>query len=440
MRNFQSIFSCALITSLTLSSCSTYQTQLATREPSSGALCTDHVKAFFKNDNTTISAARFKQKLKLEITSDELASYLDHFPDLDLKKLSDEQIDTMRAIYLFSISDRKQLPGLVVEFKKTISGQTADLKNKDWDRFIKHKNKVEEYSQKKLMPKTQSLIYEKLYYSCRAQIQKAPSSSELKQAKYLTYALTAGAATSTATTYTAINWEQEKDAKWMKSLYFEVALSAMFTYVGGKFVTTNPKLKPWTGRAPVAYVSAAITDAGTSGVYAYFFNSSDKDAAKKFEALKNDPKVQEELAELLFYAQENKLFEKHAKESEDLFINKFSDKKMTQEEIKNAINNDKFDFETSRELLMEAIAERQYEENSGVLQTGHTATDRYAFHRLWGLASVPASVGLALIMKKQMCMSTNPKAAFGKAISIYFVGSVLLDTIYYKSRREVINQ
>lgn len=427
---------------LLLSSCSFYQAP-NDREPAAAKSCNDLMKSFF-------STPSFSKKLNIDASDDDLAKFAKFFTNIDFDRISESDADMLRSIYLFSNGDVKVREQLAIQFNSILKGETADSKNKEWSRFLKHKTKVET-AQKKIIKKNltseglekaraKSLIYEKLYYSCRAQTQKAPSSAEIKQAKYLTYALTAGASASAASTYSVIHWEEEKDSKWMKGLYFEVGLNAVFSYIGGKYVTTNPKLNPWTARAPLTYLNAAGADAGTSAVYAYFFNATDAEMEKKLEELKKDPQVREELSEILYYAQENKLFEKHQKATEQLFASKKGKGPMTAEEIKILLDSDKIDLEESRELLFEAMADKQYEEEAGPLSVGSVATDRYAFHRIWGLASVPANISLALIMQKQMCMATNPKAGFAKAVSTFFAGSLLLDAIYFKTRQEVINQ
>lgn len=422
----------------------------AIRLPAQEASCREMAADFIKPDLKNFNAEDFNHtKLQLDISRDQLAHYLSFFTEFNLNQFSNEQLRTMRSIYLFSQGDFDMRKDLVAQFIKILKNESVDPKNKIWARFTAHQKKVQKYTDKKMakaktpeaktIAKEQSLLYEKLYFSCKAHTQKAPSAVEMRRAKHLTYALTAGAITSTGVTYSAMHYDEEKDAKWLKGLGFEIALTAIFTYVGGTFVTSNPKMNPWTVRAPLSYLNAAVADLGPSGAYSFIFNSTDEEIKKKFEEMKKDPKVQEEIAELLHYAQENKLFEKHAAATEKLFSIK-PGSKLTAEQMLQSLDLEKIDLEETRELLFAAIADREYSENAGILKTGMPGTDRYAFHRAWTLGSVPYNIGLALLMHNQLCMTADPKAGFAKAIATYFMGQILLDSVYYKSRREVINQ
>lgn len=395
------------------------------------------------------NAETFNKRLQLEATTDQLSDFFFAFRAIDLNTLNDEEIRSMRAIYLFSQDDKALRDDLIAEFVKTVKGEPVDLKNKNWDRFLSHKKKIDKYRAKKtataksaedkLNLEKKIALYEKLYMSCKSHVQKKPTPADLRLAKKLTWALTAGSMTSTAVTYAYTHKDEEKDSKWMKGMYFELALSGIFTYVGGTFVTSNPRLNPWTVRAPLTYFNAAVADLGPSGAYSYFFNDDNAEMQKKFETMKNDPKLAEEVAELLHYAQENGLFEKHLEATEKLFKQK-PHSKMTMEEIKASFDIDQIDLEESRELLFEAMAEKEYQDNSGTLQTGDSGLDRYTFHRLWTLGSVPYNIGFALLMHNQMCMTPNPKVGFAKAVGTYFAGQLLSDVIYYKTRQKTINQ
>nr|BDT29579.1 hypothetical protein BHI3_30450 [Bacteriovorax sp. HI3] len=432
---------------LLFSACSTplhQERDPATAKPES---CKEIVTSFLAPSR--FNGEAFAKKMQIEATTDELSNLFYAFRDIDLNTLNDEEIRTMRAIYLFSQGDKTLRDELAAEFIKTVKGEAADLKNKNWDRFLAHKKKIDKYRAKKIATAKSAedklslekkvVLYEKLYMSCKSHVQKKPTPADLRLAKKLTWALTAGSMTSTAVTYAYTHKDEEKDSKWMKGMYFELALSGIFTYVGGTFVTSNPRLNPWTVRAPLTYFNAAVADLGPSGAYSYFFNDDNKEMQKKFETMKNDPKLEEEVAELLHFAQENGLFEKHLAATEKLFKQK-PHSKMSVEEIKKSLDINQVDLEESRELLFEAMSEKEYQDNAGTFQTGDSGLDRYTFHRLWTLGSVPYNIGFALLMHNQMCMTTDPKAGFAKAVGTYFAGQLLSDVIYYKTRQKTINQ
>lgn len=82
-------------------------------------------------------------------------------------------------------------------------------------------------------------------------------------------------------------------------------------------------------------------------------------------------------------AEENHLFEKHLKNSQDLFKDKRTNKTMNPADFDHEVTMDDIDIEESRELLMDALAEQEYQEKSGMLKTGQPAVDRFIFHRIY---------------------------------------------------------
>lgn len=413
---------------LFLTSCGNLPVALE-RTPAGEENCTTLMKDFL----SPVEKERkyLTEYLKMDLDKEEVSDFFKYFSEYNP---THRDVPTFRAIFYFSNGDAEVRKSLLSEFRKEVAGSETDPKNEMWKKFTAHRTKVEKKT--KTMPEEKVQVYQKLYYSCKSQVKAKPTPESARMAKRLTYALTAGGLGSSAVTYTTVNWDKEKDTKWFNELYFTLGISLVFTYIAGKFVLANDKLHPWKGKMPITFFNAAASDIGVSGVYHYFFNTSDKEFEQKLNELKKDPQGQEKLQEILKVAEEEGLFEKYAEDSAKLFVDKKSGKPLAKE----AINLEDVDIEASRELLIDAIATKEYEDNSGVLSTGSAAVDRFSYHRLYNILSVPANIGLSLVMYNQMCMSEDPKKGFTKAVATYMAGSLVLDAIYFQGRRDLINQ
>jgi hypothetical protein len=423
------------ISALLLTSCANFTQDYSRIErlPAAEELsCNEMIKAFFKKKNNSAQdTITFKSKTGLDIDSNEAAAFFKQFKANDL---SDENSSTIKAIYLFSKDNTIVKKNLLDEFELQLKGSAPDETNKTWMQFTSHKKKVDS-QKKKFQIKEKADIYEKLYYNCKTQIKSSAGPGDLKQAKRLTYAITTGGFASAIATYSTVHWEEEKNSRWFNELYFTLGVSLVLTYFSSKFLTTNANLNPWTGKLPLTLLTNAFTDVGVSALYASLFGVSDAELTKKLQILEADPKAQEKLQELLKIAQDEHLFEKHLKNTQDMFKDKSPDKKIDREITFNDI-----DLEASRDLFIAALAEKEYQEKSGIINTGGAATDRFTYHRLYNLLSTPTSIGLSIVMYNQMCMSESPKKGFMKAVGTYMAVSVLFDALYFKGRKDLINQ
>lgn len=417
------------ILSLFLVSCGNLQ-PVFKREPAAEKTCALLMKDFIspvEGDKKVLT-----DYLKMDLSADEVSDFFKYFSEYNPKE---RDASTFRAIFYFSNGDTEVRKSLLSEFRKEVAGSDVDPKNEMWKKFAAHREKVEKKTTSMIPDKAQA--YEKLYYSCKSQVKSKPTPETARMAKRLTYALTAGGLGSSAITYTTVNWDKEKDSKWFNELYFTLGISLVFTYVAGKFVLANDKLHPWKGKMPITFFNSAASDIGVSGVYHYFFNTSDKEFERKLNELKKDPEGQEKLQAILKVAEEEGLFEKYADESAKLFIDKKTGQPVASKE---AIDIEDVDIDSSRELLIDALATKEYEDKAGVINTGSAAVDRFSYHRLYNILSVPSNIGLSLVMYNQMCMSENPKKGFTKAVATYMAGSLVLDAIYFQGRRDLINQ
>lgn len=409
--------------------------------------CQEVMKIFFEEKKSDPNAPELKAFLKIDLTDDEVSDFFKEFDDLKISTLDE---DTLRAIFLYGKEDANVRVDLLKEFHHQISGNEIDENNKVWEQFAAHKKKVDDKKQKmiakeetsagKTAAQEKAKIFEKLYYRCKTQIQGKPTPLVFKQAKHLTYAIMAGSFGSSVVTYSIAHRDEEKNQKWFNELFFTLGIDLMFNYIGGRFILTNPNLNPWKGKMPMAFLSSALSDVGVSGAYALFFKSNSAEIEKKLKTLEKDPKVQEKLQELLKIAEENNLYEKHLKNTQDLFKDKKTGKSMDPADFDHEVTIEDIDIEESRELFLAALAEQEYQENSGMLKTGYPAVDRFTFHRIFGLIYTPTSIGMTMLMHNQMCMTEDPKKGFMKAVGIFLATSMLMDTLYFNGKRELINQ
>jgi hypothetical protein len=393
---------------LLISSCGTFQGAAKRIPASADTSCRDLVTPFLKLKSEDLMGMEISSLVKLDLTKEEISDFFKYFSDRNVLARDE---DTLRAIFLYAKEDSLVRQTLFKEYNSQLSGSSIDETNKIWEKFIYHKKRVDLKKEKMIQKETasgakqsafaKSLIYEKLYYSCKTQIKGTPTSSALKQAKYLTYALSAGGLGATTISYTGVHWEEEKNKKWFNELYFTLGIGLVFTFIGGKLVLANPKLNPWTGKMPLAFLNNALSDIGVSGAYAYFFRTKDSELESKLKELETDPDAQKKLQELLKIAEENHLFEKHLKKSQNLFKDKRTGESMNSKDFNREITIDDVDLEESRELLLAALAEQEYQENSGLLKTGNPAVDRFTYHRIFNLFSVPTNIGLTILMQNQ---------------------------------------
>lgn len=438
------------VASLILTSCGSLAPvqETSERAPAAALSCQEIAQAIISNDNKPDAMkTQLKAFVKLDLTDEEMSDFFKQFNDSNLSSRSE---DMFRSIFLYAKEDAEIRRTLFKEFYNELSGTGIDKDNKIWNKFISHKKKVDAQREKMLAKEKtnagkiaaieKSKIFEKLYYSCKTQIKGTPTPDVLRQAKRLTFALTAGGLGATAMSYTAVHWEEEKNKKWFNELYFTLGLGVFFSIVGGKLILANPKLNPWTGKMPLAFLNNAISDVGVSGIYAFLFKADDSVLEAKLKALENDPDAQAKLKELVRIAEDENLIERNIQKVQSLFIDKKTGKTMESKNFDHEAGVEDIDIEESREILLAGLAEQEYIEKSGLMKTGYPAVDRFSYHRIYNLLSVPTNIGLTILMHNQMCMSENPKTGFMKAVGIYMGASVVMDALYFQGRKEVINQ
>ncbi len=287
-------------------------------------------------------------------------------------------------------------------------------------------------------------IYRSLSLKCS---NKSISTTTPEQAKLLTRAFTMGSVGSAVATYSFINWDREKDGRWYGELGWTLFWASLFGHINGKYIFSNPNLKPWLHRLPLTFAVAASEDALISAAYGPVFNTlfgeKSEEKLKEIEAMKDDPGAAKILSELYQIMDKEGLFEKYEKEMLALFSKKDEQGNtvaMTLEEIQN-IDPAELDIEAGQEMFLEAMAQQEYQQSMGPLSLGYSsATDRYTFHRMLDVLYVPINIQLGLVMNHQICMSADPKVGMLKAVSTFMAGKMMMDAFYFWSRRQAIGQ
>jgi hypothetical protein len=429
------------ICALLLTSCGSVTSRVPAQAEDNTCLGVAH--NFLPKDTVSFEDSKklLKEKLALDLTDDQIADYFKYFQITDL---NEKNADTLRSLFIYTSVDPDLRLNLLHDFSMINIGK--DEKTKNWKQFQHHKAKVDAKKVKMIAKGGddvfgKSELYEKLYYSCKTQVKAAPTAADYKQAKRLTYALAVGALGSNIVTYTYVHRDEEKNSKWYSELGFSLAITAGLSFTSGKFILANPNMTPWSVKMPMAYVTNMVTDAAiTGGVYGSLFKAKNSDLEEKVNDLLSKPEKRAEVEELVKIANEKDLFEKYSKESAALLIDKKTNKPVNVKDFDREITIDDIDLDQSREIFMEALADKMYQENAGPLSTGSAAGDRYSYHRLYNLFSAPANIALSIMMYNQLCMTTNPNAGFLRAVGIYLGGSIIMDATYFETKKDLINQ
>lgn len=355
-----------------------------------------------------------------------------------------ERLSLILTDYFFESSDP-----LVVQFRKhssKIHNYRKKIEAREYERLRRDRRTPANRALVRARDRSfkQTAAYERLYYACRNTV-KTPD-NPASETRMLTWAITAGGVGSTMTTYSIVNWDKEKDADWYKELFFVIGMSLVLNYVNGRFILANPALSPWRQRLPLTMGVVAAQDIGVTALYGLIFSKGDDELLARLQEIEDSGEFDELKRELIEIIEANDLFEKHRDATLALFskldIDENGDqttRPLTPEEWE-SFSFDDLNTEATLELLLQAYAQFEYEQEKGPLNLGSKTYDRYAFHRMLDFGFMPASILSSLIMYKQICMATNPKVGITKAILTFMATKLLLDTIYFASRRHVIGQ
>ncbi len=362
---------------------------------------------------------------KMEI----LESYL-HF-----MKSKSASLQKQAILELPIVSNAGESSALIKEFRKNLKrfdnyeAQMIELNLKEANKKFPEKTKIERWDYARFKANGQKKVYEHLSNGCRGNIQTPEG--KLAAKKFAKFRLLMGTV-NTVGMYTYFNWDKEKDMSWFGKLGYEIGVSMIMSWINSKIIT-NPG-STYLQKGLMNYGSYAVSDIATAFGYTQFFGTTDKEIQQRFEELKKDPEFEQKIKELFKFLEEQKVDQNFLEAFNRNFTDKtFDPEKLTPEDLNSP---------EIRDVLMETMSAQLYEENAGEhLQTGSVGVDRYSFARLYGLYAVPKGIAVNLWIYRILCMSTlNPQAAYLKAGLIYMTDSLTNNAIYYKFRRDAINQ
>lgn len=237
---------------------------------------------------------------------------------------------------------------------------------------------------------------------------------------------------------------EDADPYWFRRFFYETGVGLAFTFVNN-LIITNPSTsafhKGWNG-----YLKFSTMDAANAWGYDYLFKEDPKEIKKEFEKLRQDPEFQKKLLAILKEVEKN---------NPDTSIKKFMDKYFNFSVLKSKDDLEKItleDLETeeARELVMELLAERAYQNGMGdipIFQTGNTGMDRWVFYRAYNIPNTIKSVAVDLLLFNIMCMASGENAttrkkaiAFLSAVGIQLADKWITAKIHYPIRRKAVNQ
>ncbi len=286
-------------------------------------------------------------------------------------------------------------------------------------------------------------LYSNLKYSCRS----TKPTAESKQAAKSTSKFFMGMGISaTAATYAYANWDKDKtkfdwygklghDLAW--KFIFQYGYNAVMTDQAATFLKKNISLHIFY--TPADYIEAAM--------YEKEFGEENSFLTEEYERMlkarkQEDPAFIEEYNKMMSSLNNEYFFEKVKRYSNDLFTGAETAPKNEFDEILSLqdISVGELEDEEMKERLMEAVALKLYDENSGNIKLGSHTLDRYLFVRSYDVVDVPKSLLMGLWIYKTMCMGgMNMKAAITQASIIYAIDQVVGKFIYYQIRRDAIN-
>ncbi|MEI8348421.1 MAG: hypothetical protein WCG27_13210, partial [Pseudomonadota bacterium] len=259
-------------------------------------------------------------------------------------------------------------------------------------------------------------IYENLTYKCRSMRVNDEHRRTEKAFRNVYLALNF---LSTVTIYSYVNRDRPKDAQWFGKLGFDSVVGTIQRWFLSK-MRANP-LDGFWAKYYKNNIFYASTDLVVSPLYDFLFGQ----IPKWLDSRQNQ--AQEELI--------RKLEEKHFDEA--IVKNMVSIPTLENEEILTPERTERYEEE-----ILQNVTNNLYEEEKGDwIATGNKGLDRYVFHRLFNASMSTASVGFSLWIYHTICMGKEtPSRALAQAIGIYAIDKALIDTFYFETRREAINQ
>ena len=271
-----------------------------------------------------------------------------------------------------------------------------------------------------------------------------PNTSNVGAGKiFSTYAMGFSAANTTIS-YSLSTWDQVKDLKWASRLGFEVTSSVVFSFLSSKIIsgggTTFPK------KVIKSNITSFVGNTLDAIAYQGLFQNTDG-ARKEIEEMAKSPTFEEDMNELLDYLHNRSDIQEYVDGVGDMSNNfmraitgKESIQDMSAEEL-SKLNPEALQDPVVRERLLDLVDDKLYSSDRNY-STGSPGLDRLSFNTGYNLiGNVPVHTAIGMASFYAVCMNIdNPIKALAAFSSIQLVRGNASNFIYYRVRKDVINQ
>ena len=288
-------------------------------------------------------------------------------------------------------------------------------------------------------------VYSGLKYACRSAKHTEDSKKSAKLTSKFFLGMGVGATTAS---YGYSNWDKDKsEFEWYGKLahdlgwkvFFQFGFNAIMTDQTATFLKKNLSIH--------AFYTPA--DALEASMYELEFGKSDSFIKEEFDKMvqlrkDEDPKFVEEYNKAISSLGHEYFPDRFKSLVKKMISGEIPSKKNEFDEILSLeeIASGELEDDILRDKLMEAITMKLYHENAGKVKLGGQFLDRYVFVRSYDVLDVPKSLMVGLLIYRTICMgpASNIRNAMILSSIIYTLDQVISKFVYYKIRREVINQ
>jgi hypothetical protein len=350
------------------------------------------------------------------------------------RTLSNEErilaLDHAHEIYL-ETSGKKW----IVNFKREVD-RLKNYRAKHKEKYLRRQSTRDEAAIERANAHAEGLsrVYEKLYFGCK----NTDSNQVQKQAAktYGKFILTLAPATA-ATSYAVVNWDKEKDAKWLTGMAYDVTIVTFLNFFAAKVLSG-----PADGHLKKLAKSMGLfgtVDLVTAPLYNALFSPSEEEREKALNSLVKDSKEKEKLKEFIKFIVE-KDHSQSVEESLLQLIKHEDGSEVTIDDLYN-MNPEELLSDNMKDEFLGLLAEKMYEDDKGDwISSGNQGLDRFWYHRTWDITSFPLDIYANMLIFQRLCVTTNPVKARFEAAMLFLAYRAINDIGYYYFRGEAINQ
>lgn len=227
-----------------------------------------------------------------------------------------------------------------------------------------------------------------------------------------------------------------------KRLSFDVVMTVVLTKLTAN-IFSNPRTTPidrWvTGNLTYAALTAPnYTDAVVDGgLFGLIVGEDETEAREHLKEILSQPGAKEELAALVRHLDEKQIISKIRTYLEGIDLDnppeKFVEFMQEQRELR---GEELEQAEVLRDIYLEAMAEKSYEEKSSIIKTGSPSMDIYLYNRLYELYGVGSTLFVSSKMLGALCSNHGNHWAkrYGIAALIYTLNKAIHTPLYLEGR------